>query len=150
MEANAFAAELLLPGRALKEELTQPVTLLEIATLKPRWKVSMQALIRRARDLEVITPRQYTYLMTQVSARGWRKAEPSNLDVARERPRLLMKMCETLFQIPLPYDRIAERLCWTSQFTREVLAQHADRTGASQDDPGERGIRLEFKDQGKN
>jgi Zn-dependent peptidase ImmA (M78 family) len=58
LAANQFAAEMLMPQRAMHLQIVPPVTLSGIATLKPRWKVSIQALIRRAFDLNIIADRQ--------------------------------------------------------------------------------------------
>jgi len=76
-----------------------PVTLATVAKLKPRWRVSIQALIRRARDLAIISDRQYHYLFQQLSARGWRKREPAQFDVAAEKPRAFRKMAEVLYGV---------------------------------------------------
>lgn len=50
--------------------------LAEFAALKRKWRVSMQALIRRAHDIGVIDKTRYTSLSTQISRKGWRKTEP--------------------------------------------------------------------------
>jgi len=86
-EANLFAGEFLVPEVTARQDLILPVTLSSVANLKPKWKVSMQVLIRRALDLEIITYRQYVYLIKQISIRGWRKKEPNNLDIPIEKPR---------------------------------------------------------------
>ena len=72
-------AELLMPEAAMRHEIIPPVTLTGIARLKLKWKVSIQALIRRAYELSIITANQYKYLFTQLSARGWRTREPVEL-----------------------------------------------------------------------
>ena len=97
-EANSFAAEFLMPEDAIKHELIAPVTLTSIAQLKPKWGVSMQALIYRAHDLKIITDRQYRYLFEQLSARGWRTKEPSNLDIPIETPQAFGKMVQSVYQ----------------------------------------------------
>ena len=96
-EANSFAAEFLLPGSAIKQELVPPITLTAVARLKPRWGVSMQSLIVRSYELGIITNRQYRYLFEQLSARGWRTKEPSNLDLPEEKPQLFAKMIERFY-----------------------------------------------------
>ena len=93
--ANQFAAEFLLPERAMVRLLPGHLTLVGFAQLKPVWKVSIQMLIRRARDLEYITERRYRYLCMQVGRNGWRKAEPINIPT--ERPRLYRQMAEMLY-----------------------------------------------------
>ncbi|MDP6513989.1 MAG: ImmA/IrrE family metallo-endopeptidase, partial [SAR202 cluster bacterium] len=95
-EAHQFAGALLLPEDAMREELVPPVTLASLAALKPRWKVSMQSMIMRASDLQIVTARQKKYLFQQMSARGIRKREPAHLDIAIEKPRWLRQMAERL------------------------------------------------------
>lgn len=109
-EANRFAAEFLLPESAMKQELVPPITLTTVARLKPRWGVSMQAVIVRAYKLGIITNRQYRYLFEQLSTRGWKTKEPSNLDLPEEKPQLFAKMIEHFYSdsnetIPESYAR---------------------------------------------
>lgn len=94
--ADQFAAEFLMPESAMKRELIPPITLTRVAKLKPKWGVSMQALIKRARTLGILSERQYRYLCQQISAHGWKKQEPSNLDLTPEKPQSIRKMAEML------------------------------------------------------
>ena len=57
--------------------------------LKARWGVSIAALLRRARDLEVITQYAYERAMVQISKKGWRTREPAAVPV--EDPTLLQR-----------------------------------------------------------
>ena len=95
--ADAFAASFLLPESSMRRDLVEPISLTSVARLKPKWGVSMQALVYRARELGIITERQYRYLFQQISARGWKKDEPDNLDLQPEKPELIRKMAEALF-----------------------------------------------------
>lgn len=101
-EANEFAAEFLLPEDAMRNELLPPITLSRLAKLKLRWGVSMSSLIYRARQLNIISERQKTYLYEQMSIRGWRRREPSNLDIEVEVPVVYRKIVE------LAYENLAE------------------------------------------
>jgi Zn-dependent peptidase ImmA (M78 family)/DNA-binding XRE family transcriptional regulator len=94
-EAGRFAAELLLPEEVMRKEITTPVTLTSLSRLKPIWGVSIQMLIRRAHDLQIITERQYKYLFKQVGDHGWRTQEPISLQV--EKPRALRQMAELAY-----------------------------------------------------
>jgi Zn-dependent peptidase ImmA (M78 family)/transcriptional regulator with XRE-family HTH domain len=82
-EANTFAAEFLMPEEEIRPQLYD-VTLHKLAALKGLWKVSMQALLRRASDLKTITRAQSEYLWMQISRRGYRLREPAELDPPRE------------------------------------------------------------------
>jgi|SRR5713226_178914 len=120
-EAGRFAAELLLPQKAMHREIRPPVTLSSIAVLKPRWKVSVQALIRRAYELNIITERQYRYLFEQLSAKGWRKREPSNLDIPQEKPRALRQMAELIYGRSINYDHLAADMHLDLGFVKQLL-----------------------------
>ena len=95
-EANEFAAEFLLPEHAMRRTLSNDLTLSQAIQLKKRWKVSIQAIVRRARTLNIISERRYRQLFTQLSASGWRKAEP--VEIPPERPRSFRKMAEMLYK----------------------------------------------------
>jgi Zn-dependent peptidase ImmA (M78 family)/DNA-binding XRE family transcriptional regulator len=87
-EAHRFAAAFLMPAGDISAALGRiRFTLDELIPFRQRWGVSIQALITRARDLRLITPDQFTRLYKQISARGWRKAEPGHVPL--ERPALL-------------------------------------------------------------
>ena len=124
-QANQFAAEFLLPEVAMRHELVPPITLSVIVALKPRWQVSMQALIRRAHDLRILSDRQYHYLFEQLGARGWRTQEPANLDIPVEKPRAIRQLAETLYKYPLPDQIVAETL-FAEDDVVELLAGFAE------------------------
>jgi Zn-dependent peptidase ImmA (M78 family) len=86
-QADRFAAEFLMPKDEIKPSLHQ-FSLAKAANLKPYWKVSMWALIRRAFDLRTITESQYRYLSMRMSAMGYRKQEPLELDFPVEEPKV--------------------------------------------------------------
>lgn len=79
-EADKFASEFLMPASDISLHL-QSVTLPNLAKLKPYWKVSIAALMRRALDLGKITPRQYKTLNEQMSKHGYKINEPYPLPV---------------------------------------------------------------------
>jgi len=125
-DAYRFGAELLMPRDAFRRELPTPVTLSGIAMLKPRWKVSVQAMIRRAYDLNIISERQYRYLFEQLSIRGWRSKEPSNLDVPSEKPRALRQMAELIYGNPINYPGLAADLNMRLESVREIMDGYAE------------------------
>jgi Zn-dependent peptidase ImmA (M78 family)/DNA-binding XRE family transcriptional regulator len=127
-QAYTFAREFLLPQEAMKREIKRPVTLTGLADLKPRWGVSIQALIRCAYELEISTEGQYRYFSEQISKLGWRKREPANLDIPVEKPRLLRKLAEMTTGIPPNAKRIASFVCANVSLIEDVLAVHASRS----------------------
>lgn len=92
-EAFRFSAALLLPSTVVHEEIDKPVTLRSLAYVKARWGISISALIRRCRDLGIISDERRTSLEKQLSARGWRRIEP--VHVPDENPFLMAKLIET-------------------------------------------------------
>jgi len=127
-EAYSFGAELLLPETAIRKELIAPMTLTSAARLKPRWGVSMQALIRRAYELQIVTERQYRYLFFQLSANGWRTREPENLDVQVEKPRLLRKMAEMIYGFPIDFRQMAAESHIGLGELKSIIALYADKS----------------------
>lgn len=125
-QANSFAAEFLLPEEGIRYDLVPPITLTSLAELKPKWGVSLQALIRRAKDLEIISLRQYRYLFEQLGSRGWRLREPSNLALPIEKPRAFRKMAELLYGRPIDVGKFADAMALSPAFLRGILAAHDD------------------------
>ena len=124
-QANSFAAELLLPEAAMRRVITPPVSILSLSRLKPIWKVAIQALIRRAHDLRIITQRQYTYLFEQIGVRGWRIEEP-NFNLVAEKPRALRKMAEMLYGAPINYGQLARDLSLPISWIKSLLEVYAE------------------------
>lgn len=129
-EADQFAGEFLLPEAAMRAELPRPLTLTSLVPLKRRWKASLQALIRRARDLDVITARQYQYLFKQLSNLGLRTDEGEALEVPIEKPRALRLMAETLYPAAdgtVAYRQLASALHFDPIWTKETIEAHASK-----------------------
>ncbi|NQW23603.1 MAG: ImmA/IrrE family metallo-endopeptidase [SAR202 cluster bacterium] len=87
-EANKFAGEFMMPADEIRSSL-RSVSLPVLADLKPRWKVSMNALLYRAVDMGLVTANQQRYLWTQMNKAGLRRKEPASLDLPLETPTLL-------------------------------------------------------------
>lgn len=88
-EANAFAAELLMPAKEMLKEFKDGITLPLLGELKRKWKVSMISLLYRADDLGLLTPNQKRYLIQQFNQQKIRRREPPQLDVPKEKPMLV-------------------------------------------------------------
>ncbi len=143
-EAWAFSAELLMPESAMREEMVPPLTITAFARLKPRWGVSIAALIRRAYDLNIITKRQYHYLSQQMTTLGYRTREPKNIDVPVEKPRLLRKMAELVHGNPIDFDRFSAD---TKTLPRELRTILKDYQGTDEDAPVLNSKILRFRSQ---
>jgi Zn-dependent peptidase ImmA (M78 family)/transcriptional regulator with XRE-family HTH domain len=89
-EADQFASCLLMPRQDIAPAFAgRRVTLALLAALKREWRVSMQSLLMRAKSLRAVTENQNRYLWQQISSRGWKLREPSELDFPHERPKVL-------------------------------------------------------------
>jgi len=95
-EANQFASEFLMPEADIKLELNN-LTCEKAYYLKPQWKVSMAALIRRALDTSAITPSRYTSLNVQMSKLGYRRNEPYPID--KESPTLFQEIIDSYIEV---------------------------------------------------
>ncbi len=91
-EANAFAAEFLMPAKAISKDFESGITLPLLGELKRKWKVSMISLLYRADDLGLLTPNQKRYLIQQFNQLKIRRREPQELDIPAEHPRFIRKM----------------------------------------------------------
>ena len=91
-EADRFAGAFLLPRKSFPNEF-YTARLDAFLDLKRRWAVSIQAMIYRCKDLELIDDDQFTNLYKQISYRKWRTKEPlDDPKVIRiEQPRLLQR-----------------------------------------------------------
>lgn len=90
-EAQRFASEFLMPAETIRGQLFG-IDLSRAAQLKPYWRVSMQALILRARDLECITRKRASRLFMQMSSLGYRTVEP--VGIAPEEPVLAQQIMD--------------------------------------------------------
>jgi Zn-dependent peptidase ImmA (M78 family)/transcriptional regulator with XRE-family HTH domain len=98
-EADKFAGAFLLPSTSFPNEV-YTTRLDAFIPLKERWKVSIQAMVYRCRDLDLIDSDQALNLYKQISFRRWRKKEP--LDdphkIPIEQPRLLRRAIELVME----------------------------------------------------
>jgi Zn-dependent peptidase ImmA (M78 family) len=129
LDADEFAAEFLMPERAMLREIKTPVTLSSLAELKPRWRVSIQALIRRAKDIGTVTDRQYRYLFEQVSAMGWRTKEP--VEIEPEQPRALRQMAEMIYGDPVDHRAMAHEMALEADALRSLIGHFAPKSERS-------------------
>ncbi len=109
-EANEFASALLMPANDIVSSFrARRITLQLLAALKPEWKVAMQALLMRASSLNFLTKNQQRYLWQQISARGWRRREPAELDLPHEPPTVLPAIIRShVFDLGYSDDELAD------------------------------------------
>lgn len=124
-EANRFAAEFLMPEEAMRREMISPLTLTQLAELKIKWGVSIQALIMRAFALKLITRRQVAQRFKLMAQSGWRQTEP--IVIPAERPRLLRKKAETIWGASLDYQKVADLVHAPAKLIEEAMEMHASK-----------------------
>lgn len=107
-EANRFAGAFLMPRERAEEAFTGGLMLKDLAHLKKRWGISMQALLHRATDLGLVSEERSTSLWKQLGARGWRLKEP--VMVHAEEPTLMRAMLARKYGEPPPLLRASEDL----------------------------------------
>ena len=119
-EAWQFAEEFLLPEVSIKDELRRARRLSDYSDLKRKWKVSMAALIRRAKNLELIDANRYRYLMQQMAP--YRVREPVPLSL--EQPSLVNELISA-YRGDLKYsdEELLEVLCITKAMFSELYEQ---------------------------
>lgn len=129
--AHAFAAEFLAPTRSIGPLLPKRVDWRRLAGLKLEWGVSMAMLLRRMRDLSVISDAAYRRGMMDLSRRGWRRSEPIDIGLP-ERPELLARALSLLEEHRgFSLDQLATDLA----LGRDNIAPFVDTLSGDQRDP---------------
>ena len=96
-QANAFAAAFLLPEKAFGNDVAAyPNRLSHYVELKKKWNVSLMAMIMRAYSLGYLSSNQYSYLMRQMSTRGYRQIEPLDNSIEYKHPCALKQSINLL------------------------------------------------------
>lgn len=93
-EADTFASAFLAPASDIGPQLAGLTTrdFPRLLELKAQWGLSVAALIRRAKDLDVISDRQYREFQIKLGRLGWRTFEPGTLPP--ERPATLARVID--------------------------------------------------------
>lgn len=94
-QANYFASCLLLPENGFLKSLLS-TNLDFYIELKKYWKVSIQAMILRTYQLELINDDQKLYLFKKIAYNKWKKHEPLDDDLVSEKPSLYRKVFELI------------------------------------------------------
>ena len=90
-EANRFAGEFLAPAHELKPQLWE-LSMDKLAGLKRYWKISIQALLMRAKQLGIIEDWKQRQMFMKLSKAGFRLREPEELDPPAEPPRRIQQI----------------------------------------------------------
>jgi Zn-dependent peptidase ImmA (M78 family)/DNA-binding XRE family transcriptional regulator len=121
-EADAFAAEFLVPEAELSLQLMQrgKIRLGDFLPLKRYWRVSIQSLILGAERCGQLTAQQVRYFYAQMSRANMRTNEPEPIE--REQASSLRKIIDAMLG-PLEFDEedLAELVKWNKSEVRQFL-----------------------------
>lgn len=126
-EAYRFATAFTLPPDDFDINVDGNLTLRRARDLKRAYWISIQAIIRAARDRGLITPPRYTSLYKQISARGWRREEPDPIPI--EQPKVWPAALSTHRELHGYSDQELARI---ARLSPEVLASLFPRDFARQ------------------
>jgi Zn-dependent peptidase ImmA (M78 family)/transcriptional regulator with XRE-family HTH domain len=135
-QANYFAGALLLPRKSFPQEVLS-TSLKYFLELKVRWRVSVQAMVYRCKDLGILNQSQVAYLWRQLSK--MRTFEPLDDAFEPERPTLLSAALNML---------IANGVQTRAQIVEALKLNHSDIEQLCGSEPGfldHKIVRLELK-----
>lgn len=92
-EAFMFASELLVPTEEFRRSF-EYLDFKALTNLKLYWRVSMSALVMKAKQIGSITENQAKYLHSQLSALGYKLQEPLELSPPKEYPMLIKEILQ--------------------------------------------------------
>ena len=121
-EANWFAGAFLMPREEFRRDARGWMKITDLATLKRKWRVSMQAIAHRARQLKLIDENRYRTLFMQMSRKGWRKTEP--VSIAREVPQAFRGLLEQHIEAGYTRDELAKLLLMSRSDIDRMFADH--------------------------
>lgn len=126
-QAHKLGSALLMPAPAIKREFPRRFAWERYFDLKERWKVSLAALVRRARDLSMISESTYKRAMVQYSQRGWRSGEPG--DVKHPEQPVLIERALSMLEERRGIDQpmVARELCIQPTDLLSLLSDHKDK-----------------------
>jgi Zn-dependent peptidase ImmA (M78 family)/transcriptional regulator with XRE-family HTH domain len=124
-EANAFAAEFLLPQAGFTRDfgIRNKIDWSNLFDLKQQWKTSVAALVHRAYDLKLIEAVEYRKAFKSLRYKGWHKGEPHELTIEQsELLPLIFEQLENESNIS-PGD-VADQLYFHHDTFEEIIGIH--------------------------
>jgi Zn-dependent peptidase ImmA (M78 family) len=144
--AYRFASALLAPAEAVRREVGEKrsaIDLGELAVLKQRYRISLQAVVYRLRELSIITENHAKEWFIRIRASGWGKVEP--WEIAPENPTWMKlnvhravaegmlrrdeakeMLGEEEFEPPSSTTELAEMMQMTREERRRLLEQSVE------------------------
>ena len=106
-QAHEFASSFLMPEERYSLDSPRKWHLGMFLEVKRKWHVSLQAALRRSRDLNLITDSSYRWGMIDLSKKGFRQKEPGEFSIGK--PSLLSQAIE-LIKDRLTLDELAQAI----------------------------------------
>lgn len=119
IEANRFASAFLMPWSVFKEQCPRRWSLKAFLEMKKRWRVSISAMLYRAKTLSLISESSYKRAMINLSEQGYRQKEPGESD--REKPSLCNEAL-ALLKDSTTFDEIKNHLVLSGKETEKILS----------------------------
>lgn len=116
--ANRFASAFLMPQPTFSQDCPQRYTRAQFLSVKEFWRVSMKAAVYRAKQLGIMTERQYTNAFIGMARQGIGKTEPG------EFPPPLPTMLEQALELvahDVTLDELAEDIGLKGDQLKELL-----------------------------
>lgn len=132
-QANKFAAAFLMPAKDIRGDFRRPVNLPDLAAIKRKWRVSMQAAAKRAESIGVIDKQRLQWLFVQMSRNGWRKSEP--VSIAGETPTAFTNLLQQAIDKGFTKKDLAD---WLFVFEDTIDTMLIDARSPSYQDSGVR------------
>ncbi len=108
-QANLFASSFLLPEVEFVKGIKN-ITVESLLAIKPKWKVSIAAMVMRCWQLGIIDDNQKSNLFKRLSARRWRLKEPYDDRIQFELPRVLPRTVKLIVDNVTEKDELLNEL----------------------------------------
>ena len=128
-QAHEFAGSFLMPEERYAPDSPRRWHLGMFLEVKRKWRVSLQAALRRSRDLGLVNDSGYRWGMVDLSKRGFRQHEPGEFTLGQ--PTLLAKAID-LIKDSLIFDEFAEAIYSSPDELENILLMQKVEASAIQ------------------
>jgi Zn-dependent peptidase ImmA (M78 family) len=129
--ADRFASAFLLPrGAFIREYGTRPFSWERVFELKRRWKVSAAAIVRRSKDLGLISDTTYRRSYQYMSYKGWTRCEPYEFEF--QEPELLEHALHVVSEQPNGVQDLCSRLYISFEAFESLVSSFFDSKSANE------------------
>lgn len=125
LQANQFASAFLMPRETFLKECPHRLVWNHFLELKQRWKVSLAALVRRAKDLRIISEDTYKRANVQIQKNGWKYNEPFEPEI--EIPTILPQAVSLLNENNLSLSDISNKLSISESDLQWLIFMDGDK-----------------------